>query len=149
MFFNNLEILSVPLSLGAVAELLIFGIGACLAIEDYRSNKVNMILTLLFTACCCYKGFSEVRTPCFAPLFIFLGIGAIFYVFKKTQAFGLADYIIVFALSFVMPGGYWPYFLILCGAIGCLSGLMFRQHKAFPFIPAMMLSYFIINYSKL
>jgi uncharacterized membrane protein YsdA (DUF1294 family) len=58
------------------------------------------------------------------------------------MAFGFADYVVTFAVSFIVSFENWYIFLILCGGFGMLTGFVRKSHRTehIPFIPAILLS---------
>lgn len=65
----------------------------------------------------------------------------------KKEAFGRADYILAFAVSFLITKETWPFFLIFCGFFGVISALIVRSKK-FPFIAGILLSTMCCEFIK-
>ncbi len=117
-----------------------------LSMQDIKHKKVNLSLVLLFLGICVYYGQKSDVSPCFIPALIFIFLGSLYYLIKKASCFGMADYLIIFGVSFILPPDTWQYFLISCGFIGCILGWIYKKDKRFPFVPAILLSFFIVEY---
>jgi hypothetical protein len=121
---------------------VIFGI--FLSVQDLKHQKVSaMPLTGFLTSC--FLIFYFERICCFLPLLAFAAIGIGYFLIKKEQAFGKADYIVIIANSFIISSDTWPVFLISCGTSGVLTSLFCRSKK-FPMIPAILISALISRY---
>ena len=115
--------------------------GLILIYQDFRESKVGIIPVILFLLSC--LGFYFInREICLIPAILFFAIGGLFYILKKKMAFGIADYIVIFSISFVLPKSHWPEFLAICGGLGILTSLYFKDKK-FPFIPSILISLFM------
>ncbi len=109
-----------------------------MAIQDLKSQSVSFLLLLGFFTFCAMSGIFH-KNYTFIPVFIFLLIGLTYYVFKRHSVFGVADYIVVSAVSFLLSDAQVPYFITLCGVFGIVTSLILKSRK-FPFIPAVLLS---------
>jgi hypothetical protein len=78
------------------------------------------------------------------PLVVFILLGSIYFLIKKENAFGMADYIVVLAVSFLIPSTSWPIFLMLCGGLGISFSVVLKR-KNFPFIPPILIAVLLIN----
>lgn len=121
--------------------LLLFGF--ILIYQDFRESKVGIIPVILFFLSCLGYYFIN-REICLVPAILFFAIGGLFFILKKQRAFGIADYIVIISISFALPQSHWPEFLTICGGIGVLTSLYFKDKK-FPFIPSILISLFIIK----
>lgn len=126
--------------------LLLVIISCLLIIQDVKQKKVSLHLVLTFLAGCLYLGCTPGVTPCFIPFGLFVFLGIVYYVLRKAACFGIADYFLVFGLSFLFPPDTWQYFITLCGAIGCIWGMLNKEGQDFPFIPAILLAFYIIDF---
>jgi prepilin signal peptidase PulO-like enzyme (type II secretory pathway) len=74
-------------------------------------------------------------------------IGIIYRFIRKRIAFGLADYIAVFGVSFIISPDNWHMFLVFCGGIGILIGFIQKPNESdhIPFIPAILISALIVE----
>ena len=117
--------------------------GIVLSLQDFKNQKVGIIPLFGFTVTCVFLGYFTKKF-CFIPFFIFLGIGLILYIFKRKQAFGMADYIMIFAISFILPSDSWHLFIMLCGVFGILCSLILKKKKS-PFLPVIFLTSMIIK----
>lgn len=123
-----------------VTNFLIFVFGVVLAIQDWRFKEVHVIWVLgFFVSCLLDFMIAEVKFPCLYPFFIFIAIGLIYQLKFHKKAFGLADYIIAFSISFILPDNMWPLFLTVSGVFGIITGRFYKK-DTFPFIPSMMFS---------
>ncbi|MBR1479782.1 MAG: hypothetical protein IJ599_02695 [Alphaproteobacteria bacterium] len=111
--------------------------GGVLCIQDFREQKVGVLPLAGFVVSCLLVWHFLTHTFCIAPLIIFLLMGIAFWGVRKKRAFGLADYIVVFAISFVISPGGWYRFTALCGLFGIAVSIICRRRK-FPFIPAII-----------
>ena len=118
--------------------------GGILAYQDFKSQNVSALPLLLFLASCTGLGFATKNFCCF-PLLIFFGISLGFYLLKKKQAFGIADYVVVLAVSFLISNDSWPFFLILSGAFGVVLSVFFKSPK-FPFIPGILMATLFVKF---
>lgn len=124
------------LILGFVSLLLIY--------QDVTTQKVDLRCLLLFVILCCLL---SVANPCFFPFFIFVAVDILYFLIKKCQCFGAADFFVVFGICFILPGNSCGQFLFLSGVFGCLSAFWFLKKKkinVFPFVPAMVISAAIV-----
>lgn len=118
--------------------------GLVLTIQDFKQQNVSVIPVLGFLLSSIYIGWLS-RSFCFAPTLIVCCIGCGFYFIKKQTVFGLADYIIIFAISFLLPDNdTWPFFIIFCGSFGVLISIL-TQSRKFPFIPGILMSTVFTN----
>jgi hypothetical protein len=111
--------------------------GGVLCIQDFREQKVGVLPLAGFVVSCLLVWHFITHTFCIAPLIIFLLIGIAFWGVRKEHAFGLADYGIVLAISFVIPPNDWYIFIALCGLFGVAISVICKIRK-FPFIPAII-----------
>lgn len=107
-------------------------ISILLIIQDFKKQEVNIVICILYVCLCIHisHGFSPW------PIIIFALIGLL-YKIRNKQAFGIADYIIIFGSSFIV-GDNWYYFITECGIFGVLLCLFYQ--KTIPFIPAIILA---------
>ncbi|MDR3031397.1 MAG: hypothetical protein LBU35_03370 [Holosporales bacterium] len=66
-------------------------------------------------------------------------IGILLFLIRNAIAFGAADYITVFSISFLLNREYWLEFIIYCGVIGCITSVI-KKEEQFSFISAILLS---------
>ena len=132
------------MSLGIVLYVPIVLCGVVLAIQDFRTGSVMLPPLLGFLLSCSAIGIINRNCDIFASS-IFLLIGAIFFFLKREKAFGGADYVIVFAVSFLLPGGYCPLFITSCGVLGILISIMGKKRR-FPFIPAILTATLVVKF---
>lgn len=123
---------SIPYLILGIFELII-------CFQDIKSQAVNIWVLFSFLISCVFFGIFITRSFSIVPLLIFIFLGMFYYIVQRRYAFGLADYVVVFAISFLIPEDVWPFFLILSGAFGILSSI-FYEKKRFPFIPALIFS---------
>jgi hypothetical protein len=117
------------------------GTGIILCIQDFSRQAVNLLVLVIFTISCCSRTvFGHI--PCYWPFVILVIIGIIYRFIRKRSAFGLADYIATFAISFIISSDNWHIFLMLCGWIGILIGIIQKSNETnhIPFIPAILIS---------
>ncbi len=127
-----------------ITYLFIFIFRIILIIQDWKSKTVNLFPTLGFLVSC-VADFIVYHSPiCLYPVFIFSIIGLFYQLILRKKAFGIADYIIVFAISFILPNNYWSLFIIMIGIFGILIAVI-RQEKKIPFIPALIFSIFLLK----
>lgn len=112
--------------------------GIVLAIQDLKLQSVSFLSLLAFFVFCATDGIFH-KNYTFIPVFIFLLIGLTYRVFKGHSVFGMADYIVVSAVSFLLNSAQVPFFIILCGVLGVITSFVLRQRR-FPFIPAILVS---------
>lgn len=109
--------------------------------QDMKYQKVEILSLIIFViSCYCV---SETKNFCFFPLWIFILVQIIFYMFRKILCFGLADYFVVTGCCAFLTAENWNYFLLLCGLFGCCFGYFFRKkynQQKFPFIPAIIIA---------
>lgn len=117
--------------------------GLVLIYQDFKSKSVSVFPLFLFLGFCGIIGFIT-KNFCYFPCLVFLGVGSGFYLLKKKQAFGIADYIVVFAVSFLISNDNWPFLLILSGAFGILIAIIFKNQK-FPFVPSLLVATLLIE----
>ena len=123
--------------------ILILLNGVFISIQDIKHQKVSLYLCLLH---CIFCFISKIENFSLISLYIFVFIGAIFYIFKNKKAFGMADYIIVFGSCFLIETSNWPYFLIFSGLFGILSYFYLKKNDGkFAFCPSVILSAIICN----
>ncbi len=132
------------MQLGIITYFFIFVFGIILIIQDWRSKTVNPFPISGFLFSCIIDFFINSKSICLYPCFIFSIIGLFYWFILHKKAFGLADYIIVFAISFILPNSYWTLFLIMIGVFGGLIAQI-HQEKKIPFIPALIFSIFLIK----
>lgn len=116
--------------------LVVFG--TILSIQDIRTRSVGIVPLCGF----CLSAFANyfiTHEVCFIPFLILTSIGVFYKIFQKRNIAGLADYIMFFAISFILKHDDWPLFITLCGGIGTLYALLFRIER-FAFIPVLLLS---------
>lgn len=116
--------------------------GLILTAQDVKSQSVTLFPLGSFFASCVCIGILNSNFA-FIPIVVFTVIGVAFYVWKKSIAFGAADYIVVCANSFLICDVQSPFFIILCGIFGILFSIILHQDKI-PFIPAMLLSTLVV-----
>ncbi len=117
--------------------------GMLLIIQDLKSQNVAYIPLFVFLSSCVGVGIIN-KNFAFCPTIIFIIIGLIFFFWKHRTAFGLADYFVVFASSFLITNEQSPFFILLCGAFGILLSVITRNYKI-PFIPAILLSTIVVT----
>jgi hypothetical protein len=120
-------------------------VGGVLIVQDIMYGRVHVILLICLVALCCAACYIENKRPCFIPLYIMSFISCVYYALRKIGCFGLADYFALFATSFLYEPANWPYFVMICGGLGIMTSLSFRNRK-FPFIPAILVSGFITKF---
>jgi hypothetical protein len=118
--------------------------GCILALQDILFGKVHVLWLFGLMASCCADGVLEHREPCFIPFLVILAVGCIYFAIRHENGLGFADYFVAFSMSFLCKAEYWPWFLMICGALGILTCLICKCKK-FPFIPAILASGFIIS----
>lgn len=133
------------MSLELILNIIAGFLGIILSIQDFKHQKVGVIPLFSFVIVCVLLGYFT-REFCIIPFLIFIIIGLITYIFKRKQAFGLADYIMTFAISFIMPIDGLDIFIILCGILGILTSILFKKKK-FPFLPIIFISSIIVKIS--
>lgn len=131
------------MSFEIIAYIFIFVFGVILVIQDWKSKTVGLFPTVGFLFSCVIE-FIYNKNICLYPFFIFLIIGGFYQLILHKKAFGLADYIIVFAISFILPDNYWTFFIIMIGIFGILIAVL-RQENKIPFIPALIFSIILIK----
>lgn len=127
-----------------ITYLFIFIFGIILVIQDWKSKTVNLFPTLGFLVSCVADFIIYHKPICLYPVFIFSIIGVFYQLILRKKAFGIADYIIVCAISFILPNNYWSLFITMIGIFGILIAVI-RQEKKIPFIPALIFSIFLIK----
>lgn len=128
-----------------ITYTLIFIFGVILIIQDWRSKTVNLFPVLGFLLSCILDFFIEnQKSICLYPIIIFAVISLFYQLKSHKKAFGFADYIIALAILFILPNNSWPLFIIMTGVFGISIGAI-RQEKIIPFIPALILSIFLIK----
>ncbi|MDR1475718.1 MAG: hypothetical protein LBI20_00125 [Holosporales bacterium] len=127
------------MQLEIIQNILILATGAAICIQDFLRRMVNLLVLLIFTLSCCSKFFFGC-TPCYYPFIIIIITGIAYHFIKRRKAFGSADYIVAFAISFMISSENWHIFLTLCGGFGALIGIIQRSRKEenIPFIPAIL-----------
>lgn len=106
-----------------------------LIIQDIKYKEVNLLLCIIFFALCIIlrSGFTIFPITCF------ILIALIYYIKYKKQAFGIADYILIFGSSFLINNiETAAYFILLCGLFGTILGFFYKQ--TIPLIPAIILA---------
>lgn len=113
-----------------------------MALQDIKSQSVTIIPLITFLVASICIGIIDANFA-LIPIITFLLIGIIFYFWRGTIAFGTADYIVVFAISFLITDDQSPFFILLCGAFGILLSIISKNRKI-PFIPAILLTTLVI-----
>ncbi len=116
--------------------LIVFGVILCL--QDIKSKSVG-ILPLGGFCIAAFVNYFFIHEACFVPFLILTSIGLITKLFQKRKVVGTADYVVFFAISFILKYDKWPLFMMLCGGIGVLIALISKT-KRIPFIPVILLS---------
>ncbi|MDR1391330.1 MAG: hypothetical protein LBI95_03110 [Holosporales bacterium] len=132
------------MSFKIVYHLVTIVFGFLLVIQDLRKKAVDLLSIIGFLSGCALIFFNE-RKCCFIPFFIFLIIGILYFIVKRKQAFGSADYVIGFSVSLLLNQKNWPLFILLCGMFGVLTSLLFKSKK-FPFIPSILASILLVRF---
>ncbi|MDR1488131.1 MAG: hypothetical protein LBI26_00025 [Holosporales bacterium] len=126
--------------------LIITILGTALSYQDISQRKVNTyILSIYVLAIIVFYRFENI---CILPSIIFLAIGIVYYVVKKKQAFGFADYILILVHSLLIKNSMWELFIICIGIYGIIFGVIFRKYQNIPFIPVIFLATITINFIK-
>ncbi|MBQ9335614.1 MAG: hypothetical protein IJS10_03660 [Alphaproteobacteria bacterium] len=112
--------------------------GIILAFQDFKSQHVSLIALTGFFVLCSIFGVINKNFAIY-PILVFISIEGIYYFFRKKHAFGLADFIVVLAVSFLFSDEQSPIFIMSCGVFGALLSNLLHKKK-FPFIPAILLS---------
>jgi hypothetical protein len=120
----------------AYIPFIIFGF--IISLQDWKHKSVNIVPLLLFLISCIFA-YCFFKNLCFIPLFIFVVIGILLFLIRNAIAFGAADYITVFSISFLLNREYWLEFIIYCGVIGCITSVI-KKEEQFSFISAILLS---------
>ena len=127
-----------------VSYSVIFMFGIILIIQDWRFMQIDLWAALGFLISCVTHNLLNRAEFCFVPFLIIVSIGVFSGILFRKKVFGTGDYVITFAISFVMPEQMWPFFLILSGGIGVLTSLILKESKI-PFIPALIFASFLIK----
>jgi hypothetical protein len=109
--------------------------GALLSYQDFVYRRVNLLLLLLYTVTAIAFNF---HIPSIWPPIIFASIGLIYWVWRRKQAFGWADYILVVANSFIIKDSTWPIFITCCGLYGTIFGIFCKE--TIPLVPVILLA---------
>ncbi|MDR0695235.1 MAG: hypothetical protein LBF56_00460 [Holosporales bacterium] len=125
----------MPLGLIAAYTLTVI-CGVTLAIQDIRRGKVALRVLASFLASCTLV-FCNTHECSLAPFAVFVTVGGLYLLITKKSAFGSADYVVAFSVSFLMPHETWHLFVLSCGVLGSVSAIIFKSRK-FPFIPSIL-----------
>ena len=88
-------------------DFIICLFGIILAFQDFKSQHVSLIALTGFCVLCSIVGVINKNFAIY-PILVFISIEGIYYFFRKKHAFGLADFIVVLAVSFLCLD-YTPY----------------------------------------
>lgn len=113
-----------------------------MTLQDLKSRSVTFLPLFSFLISGVLIGIINTNFA-FIPIIVFTLVGITFYLWKKSQAFGIADYIVVCANSFLISDTKSPFFIILCGIFGILLSIILHKDKI-PFIPAILISTLVV-----